>query len=99
MFFVGWMVRRNGVELVTPPPRSASSSPPCGPAPGPKTCPYSCASPARSPRAGRPDLAAAGAAVGSEIDDPVGGLDHFEIVLDHDDGIALLDQLVQHFEQ
>src|SRR5215472_14552467 len=35
---------------------------------------------------GRPhrhDLAAAVAALGAEVDDPVGGLDHFEIVLDH----------------
>jgi hypothetical protein len=43
--------------------------------------------------------AAAVAAFGAEVDDPVGGLDDFEIVLDHDDRVALVDQLVQHFEQ
>jgi hypothetical protein len=45
------------------------------------------------------DLAAAVAAFGAEVDDPVGGLDDFEIVLDHHHGVALLDQLVQHLEQ
>jgi hypothetical protein len=52
----------------------------------------------RSP-AGGDDLAAAVAAFGAEIDDPVGGLDDVEIVLDHHHGVALLDQLVQHFQQ
>ena len=50
-------------------------------------------------RAGGDDLAAAVAAFGAEVDDPVGGLDHFEIVLDHHHGVAALDQLVQHFQQ
>ena len=45
------------------------------------------------------DLAAAVAALGAEVDEPVRGLDHLEIVLDHDNGIALLDQFVQHLEQ
>jgi hypothetical protein len=49
--------------------------------------------------AGRDDLAAAVAAFGTDVDDPVGGLDHFEIVLDHHHGVALLDQLVQHLTQ
>ena len=35
----------------------------------------------------------------SKVDDPVGGLDDFEIVLDDDDRIALIDQFVQHFKQ
>jgi hypothetical protein len=35
------------------------------------------------------DFAAAIAAFGAEVDHPVGGLDHFEIVLDDDDGVAL----------
>jgi hypothetical protein len=45
------------------------------------------------------DLAAAVAAFGAEVDDPVGGLDDVEIVLDHHDRVALVDQLVQHFQQ
>ena len=45
------------------------------------------------------DFAAAVAAFGAEVDDPVGGLDDFEIVLDDDHRVALVDQLVQHFEQ
>ena len=45
------------------------------------------------------DLAAAVAAFGAEVDDPVGGLDDLEIVLDHDHGVALVDQLVQHLQQ
>jgi hypothetical protein len=48
---------------------------------------------------GDDDFAAAVAAFGTEIDDPVGGLDDFEIVLDHDHRVALVDQFVQHFEQ
>ena len=32
------------------------------------------------------------AAFRAEIDDPIGALDHLEIVLDHDDRISLLDQ-------
>src|SRR5258708_29217262 len=42
-------------------------------------------------RAARDDLAAAVAAFGAEIDDPVGGLDDLEIVLDHHHGVAALD--------
>ena len=50
-------------------------------------------------RAPGDDFAAAVAAFGAEVDHPVGGLDHFEIVLDHDHRIALRHQLVQHFQQ
>ncbi len=45
------------------------------------------------------DLAAAIAALGAEIDDPIRRLDHFEIMLDHDDRIAVFDKLMQHFEK
>ena len=45
------------------------------------------------------DLAAAVATFRPEVDDPVGGLDHFQIVLDHHHGISGLHQLVQHVEQ
>ena len=47
----------------------------------------------------RDDAAAAVAALGAEIEDPVGGLDHFQIVLDHHHRVALIDQRVQHFQQ
>ena len=50
-------------------------------------------------RAGGDDLAAAVAALGAEVDDPVGGLDDVEVVLDDDHRVALLDQLVEHLEQ
>ena len=42
------------------------------------------------------DAAAAGAALGAEVDDPVGGLDDVEVVLDHDHGVAVVAQPVQH---
>ena len=44
-------------------------------------------------------MSAAIATFGAEVDDPVGGLDDFEIVLDHHDGIALINQFVQYFQQ
>ncbi len=34
-----------------------------------------------------------------EVDHPVGGLDDVEVVLDHDHGVAGVDQAVEHFEQ
>jgi hypothetical protein len=45
------------------------------------------------------DLAAAVAAFGAEVDDPVGGFDDFEIVLDDHHGVAGVDQLVQHLQE
>ena len=50
-------------------------------------------------RAGGNDLAAAVAAFRAEVDDPVGGLDDFQIVLDDDHCVAALHQLVQHLEE
>src|SRR5215831_3748654 len=50
-------------------------------------------------RAGRDDVAAAVAALGPEIDDPIGGLDDFEIVLDDEHGVAGRDERVQYLEQ
>src|SRR4051795_6069780 len=50
-------------------------------------------------RAPGDDFAAAVAAFGAEVDHPVGGFDHFEIVLDHHHGVALRYQLVQYLEQ
>ena len=45
------------------------------------------------------DSAAAVAALRSQVDDPVRGLDHIEVVLDDDDRIALVAQSVQHVQQ
>ncbi len=45
------------------------------------------------------DAPAAGAALGAEIDDPVGSLDHIEVVFDHHDGVAVVAQAVEHGEQ
>jgi len=45
------------------------------------------------------DLPAPHAAFGPEVDDPVGRLDHIEVVFDHHDRIALIDQAVEHFEE
>src|SRR6185437_7482780 len=50
-------------------------------------------------RAGGDDLAAALAALRAEVDYPVGALDHIEVVLDHDDGVALVAQAMQHIEE
>src|SRR6202035_3170883 len=49
--------------------------------------------------AGGDDVAAAGAAVGAEVDNPVGGFDDVEVVLDDDDGVPAVDQPAQHPEQ
>jgi hypothetical protein len=45
------------------------------------------------------DLAALDAALRPQVEDPVGGLDDVEIMLDHDDGVALLDERVEDFEE
>ena len=50
-------------------------------------------------RAGRDDQAAAGTALGAEVDDIIGPLDDIEVVLDDDDGVAGIDELVQHLDQ
>ena len=50
-------------------------------------------------RAGGHDVAAAVARLGAHVDDPVGRLDHVEVVLDHDDGVAQVDQPIEHVEQ
>ena len=43
--------------------------------------------------------AAPGAALGPEVDDPVGGLDDVEVVLDDDDRVAGVDEPVEHLEE
>ena len=45
------------------------------------------------------DAAALIAGFGAEVDDPVGRLDHVEIVLDDDDRVAQIDQAIEHVEQ
>src|SRR6266508_3734193 len=45
------------------------------------------------------DLTASFPAFGPEIDDPVGGLHDVEVVLDHDDGVAGVDEAMQHVQQ
>src|SRR5260370_37294332 len=50
-------------------------------------------------RAGGDDLPASRPAFRTEVDDPVGGLDHIQVVLDHDDRVAGVHQPVEHAEQ
>jgi hypothetical protein len=50
-------------------------------------------------RAGRDQFAAPVAALRSEVDDPVGGLDDVEVVFDDDDGVPLVAQPVQDLQQ
>src|SRR5215210_4875670 len=49
--------------------------------------------------AGADQLTALLPALGAHVDDAVGGLDHVEVVLDHDDGVALVDESLQHLQQ
>src|SRR5487761_2100777 len=44
------------------------------------------------------DATAPTPALGSQVDDPVGGLDDVEVVLDHQHGVALVDESVQDLE-
>src|SRR5690242_2508881 len=44
-------------------------------------------------------LAAAVAALRAEVHDPVGGLDHVQVVLDHDDRVTGVHQSLQDLEQ
>ena len=50
-------------------------------------------------RAGGHDGAAAVAALGTHVDDIVGGLDHIEVVLDDDDGIAAFRQPAENLSE
>ena len=45
------------------------------------------------------DLAAAVAALGAHVDDPVGGLDDVEVVLDDEEGAAAFDELAEGGEE
>ena len=50
-------------------------------------------------RAAGDEVAALVAGAGAEVDDPVGVLDEVEVVLDEQDGVALVNQPVQDAEQ
>ena len=45
------------------------------------------------------ELAPFGSAFGSQVDDPVGAFDHIQIVLDHNDRIARVNQLLKNTHQ
>ena len=45
------------------------------------------------------DAAALGAGLGADLENPVGGFEHVEVVLDDDHAVAALDELLQHVEQ
>ena len=45
------------------------------------------------------DSAARAAGFGAEIDQPIGGLDDVHVVLDDDDGVAKIDEAIEHVEQ
>ena len=50
-------------------------------------------------RAGKDELAAAVAALGPEVDDVVGALDHIQIVLNDDHGVARVYEPLQHLHE
>ena len=50
-------------------------------------------------RANAHDVTAFVTCFGSKIDNPIGGLNHFEIVLDHDDRVSALDQPLKNLQQ
>lgn len=47
----------------------------------------------------RHDLSTGRSSFRSEVDHPIGALDHIQIVLDHHDGIAAVHQLLQHRQE
>src|SRR5687767_7192294 len=50
-------------------------------------------------RSGENQFPALPASAGSEVDDPVRVIDHIDVVLDHNDGVALVAQLEEQVEQ
>ena len=50
-------------------------------------------------RAGHHDIPTRFTGLGPQVDDPVGRLDHVEVVLDHDHRVAQVDQAIEHVEQ
>ena len=49
--------------------------------------------------AGVDDLAALVAGFGAEVDDPIRGFDHIEVVFDDQDGMTGIDEALKHFQQ
>ena len=45
------------------------------------------------------ELTAVGSAAWAEVDDPIGAFDHIEIVLDHQQRVAGIDEFLKHTEQ
>ena len=45
------------------------------------------------------DFASFGAAFRAQVDDPIGGLNHVQVVFDDDDRVAGIDEAVQHLQQ
>ena len=45
------------------------------------------------------DLPATITSLGAEIDDVIGTFDHFHVVLDDNDGVALIHELVKHYKE
>ena len=50
-------------------------------------------------RAAGDDLSATGAALGSDVDDPVRRFDYVQVVFDNEHGVSDFDEVVQHFQQ
>ena len=48
--------------------------------------------------AGDEELATTGAAFGAEVENPIGGFDHIEVVFNDHDGVAVVAQAMQHLE-
>ena len=72
---------------------------PSSQAPASKTVPYN--SPGQRPPSRCPDATISPRipAIGPDIDEVVGRLDHVQVVLDHDNGVALLHEIVKHLDQ
>ena len=45
------------------------------------------------------DTTAGGAGLGADLQNPIGGFEHVEVVLDDDDAVAAVDELLEHAEE
>ena len=83
-------------------PQAAWSPPLLGHTQGPSEVSPSVALPATGDLLRRPgghETAPGGTPIRAQIDDPVGRLDHLDVVLDDDDRVAPLDEAMQEIEQ
>src|SRR6516164_1312053 len=62
-------------------------------------CGPTASTPARIAPVCEPGTLATVSGVGAQVDNPVGRLDHVQVVLDDDDRVAQIDQAVQHLKQ